>query len=57
MELVKKITELSKELSEKRQREVIDFIEFLRQKQLKEDMELMDEVFEENKKAMNELAK
>ncbi|MBS5951871.1 MAG: DUF2281 domain-containing protein [Clostridium sp.] len=57
MELVKKITELSKELSEKRQCEVIDFIEFLIQKQLKEDMELMDEVFEENKKAMEELAK
>lgn len=57
MELLKKITELSKDLSEKRQREVIDFIEFLRQKQLKEDMELMDEVFEENKKAMEELVK
>lgn len=57
MELLKKITELSKELSEKRQNEVIDFIEFLRQKELKEDMELMEEIFEENKEAMEELAK
>lgn len=57
MELLKKITELSKELSEKRQHEVIDFIEFLRQKQLKEDMELMEEIFEENKEVMDKLSR
>ncbi|MGG7143621.1 DUF2281 domain-containing protein [Clostridium nigeriense] len=57
MELVKKITELSKNLSEKRQHEVIDFIEFLIKKQLKEDIEVMDEIFEDNKEVMKELAK
>ncbi|WP_346889200.1 DUF2281 domain-containing protein [Clostridium sp. UBA1056] len=57
MDLSEKITELAKDLSEKRQNEVIDFIEFLKQQQLKEDMEIMDKIFEENEEVMEKLAK
>ena len=57
MSLAEKINELTKELSEEKQREIIDFIEFLKQKQLKEDIYIIDTILEENKEAMEELAK
>jgi len=57
MDLSEKISELVKDLSEDKQLQVIDFIEFLRQKQLKEDMEIMDKIFEDNREVMEELAK
>ncbi|MBV7276053.1 DUF2281 domain-containing protein [Clostridiaceae bacterium UIB06] len=52
-----KIIQDVNDLSEEKQKEVIDFIEFLKQKQNKEDDEIIDKVVLENAEAMEELAK
>lgn len=57
MNLAEKINELAKDLNENKQIEVIDFMEFLKQKQLKEEMNIMEEIFIENAEAMKELSK
>lgn len=57
MDLEDKINELVKDLNKDKQLQVIKYIEFLKQKELKEDIELMDEIFEKNEEAMEKLAK
>jgi hypothetical protein len=57
MGLAERIIQDMNNLSEEKQMEVIDFIEFLKQKQDKEDDEIINKVVLENAEAMEELAK
>ncbi|MDQ2086334.1 DUF2281 domain-containing protein [Herbivorax sp. ANBcel31] len=57
MSLAEKLIKDFEQLSENKKKEVIDFVEFLKIKERKEKMELMDSVIEENEEALKELAK
>ncbi|RXM74392.1 DUF2281 domain-containing protein [Clostridium tetani] len=57
MSLVKKLIELSKDMSEDMLLEVIDFAEYLKEKNNKEHKELVDKFIKENDIALRELAK
>lgn len=57
MTLVEKFVKEFEELSTDRQAEVIDFIEFLKEKENKKIEGLMDLIIDENKEALLELAK
>ncbi len=57
MTLVEKFVKEFEELSTDRQAEVIDFIEFLKEKENKRIEGLMDLIIDENKEALLELAK
>lgn len=57
MTLVEKFVKEFEELSTDRQAEVIDFIEFLKEKENKKIEGLMDLIIDENKDALLELAK
>ncbi|WP_102400292.1 DUF2281 domain-containing protein [Haloimpatiens massiliensis] len=57
MSLAKKLIELSKDMSEDMLSEVIDFAEYLKEKNNNEHKKLVDEFIEENDVALKELAK
>lgn len=57
MTLVEKFVKEFEELSVDRQAEVIDFIEFLREKESKKIEKHMDEIIDKNMEALLELAK
>jgi len=57
MGLAERLIKDFEELPETQKREVIDFVEFLKQKNQKRLEEMMDEVIFENKNALEELAK
>ncbi len=57
MNLAEKLVEDFEQLSEEKKREVIHFVEFLKIKDKKEKLKSMDLVIDENKEALQELAK
>lgn len=57
MSLAERLIKDFEELPETQKREVMDFVEFLKQKNQKRLEEMMDEVIFENKDALEELAK
>lgn len=57
MSLAERLIKDFEELPENHKREVIDFVEFLKQKNQKRLENMMDEVIFENKDALEELAK
>ncbi len=57
MSLAEKLVNDFNELPEEKKREVIDFVEFLKKKENSSVEMLMDDVIEENKVALEELAK
>ena len=57
MSLAEKLVKDFEQLSEDKQKEVIDFVEFLKIKERKEKIELMDSIIDENGEALKELAK
>lgn len=57
MTLAEKLLQEFQELPEDKQRQTIDFVEFLRAKEQKELENNMDAVIADNKKAFMELAK
>lgn len=57
MSLAERLIKDFEELPEIHKREVIDFVEFLKQKNQKRLENMMDEVILENKDALEELAK
>jgi uncharacterized protein YfbU (UPF0304 family) len=57
MSLAEKLVKDFEQLTEEKKREVIDFVEFLRIKQKKGKIELMDFIIDENDDALKELAK
>lgn len=57
MTLAEKLVLNFNELDETGQKEVVDFAEFLKNKKEKELFNLMDEVINENKVALDELSK
>jgi hypothetical protein len=57
MSLAEKLVEICNSLTEDKKTEIIDFAEFLKQKQEKEDEEIFKKVISENAEALEELAK
>ncbi|MDP4183460.1 MAG: hypothetical protein Q8942_20525 [Bacillota bacterium] len=57
MSLAEKLIKDFEQLSEDKKKEVIDFVEFLKIRERKEKLELMDSVIDENEEALKELAK
>lgn len=57
MSLAEKLVKDFEQLSEDKKKEVIDFVEFLKIKERKEKIELMDSIIDENEEALKELAK
>jgi len=57
MTLAEKLLQQFQELPEDKQRQTIDFVEFLRAKEQKELENMMDDVITENKEAFLELSK
>jgi len=57
MTLAEKLVREFQELPDEKQKEVIDFVEFLRNKQQKELEIMMDDIITENREAFIELAK
>ena len=57
MVLVEKLLQDFQGLPEDKKQQVIDFVEFLQEKQRKEIEQMMDNVITENKEAFLELAK
>lgn len=57
MSLAEKLAKDFEELSEEKKKEVIDFVEFLKIKEKKGKIELMDFIIDENQDALKELAK
>ncbi|EYE87167.1 hypothetical protein Q428_14855 [Fervidicella metallireducens AeB] len=57
MTLAEKLVKDFESLPELQKREVIDFVEFLKQKQQKEMENLMDSIIFQNEEALKELSK
>lgn len=57
MVLVEKLLQDFQGLPDDKKQQVLDFVEFLQEKQRKEIEQMMDNVIEENKEAFLELAK
>lgn len=57
MSMVEKFIEEYQKLNEEQKREVINFIEFLKYKEEKEDASIITKVITENEKALKELRK
>ncbi|SHJ97418.1 Protein of unknown function [Clostridium cavendishii DSM 21758] len=57
MTIAERIIELSKEIPEDKLAEVIDFMEFLKEKELKQRRSLIDEIMIEDNETLEELAK
>ena len=57
MSLAKKLVDEFKELDDRQQQEVIDFVEFLKMKKESHIESLMDEIIDDNKEALKELGR
>jgi hypothetical protein len=57
MTLAEKLVGEFEQLSEEKKKEVIDFVEFIKGKELREIENLMEAVITENNEALKELAK
>ncbi len=57
MRLAEKLVQEFEKLPEEKKKEVIDFVEFLKQKDRKDKQALMDSIIDENAEALKELAK
>lgn len=57
MTLADKLLQDFQELPEEKKQQVIDFVEFLKNKQQKELEAMMDDIIDRNKEALLELAK
>lgn len=57
MSLAEKLVKDFEQLSDEKKKEVIDFVEFLKIKEKKEKIRLMDFIIDENQDALKELAK
>ena len=57
MRLAEKLVQEFEKLPEEKKKEVIDFVEFLKQKDKKDKQALMDGIIVENAEALRELAK
>lgn len=57
MSLAEKLIELTKDMSEEKIAEVIDFAEFIKNKEKKEQLKIMEDLLIENAEAMEELSK
>lgn len=57
MTLAEKLLQEFQKLPEDKQRQTIDFVEFLRNKEQKELEDMMDAVIDDNREAFRELAK
>ena len=57
MRLAEKLVQEFEKLPEDKKKEVIDFVEFLKQKDRKDKQALMDSIIDENAEALKELAK
>ncbi|MBA1334677.1 MAG: Ribonucleases G and E [Firmicutes bacterium] len=57
MSLAEKLIKEFEQLTEEKKKEVIDFVEFIKAKEQKEIENLMDTVIDENREALEELAK
>ncbi len=57
MTLADKLIKDFEQLPEEKKKEVLDFVEFLKQKEQREVENLMDEVIRENREALEELSK
>ena len=57
MGLTEKLIKEFEQLSDKRKMEVLDFVEFVKEKEKRELVNLMDAVIEENREALEELSK
>ena len=57
MTLAEKLLKEFEQLTEEKKKEVIDFIEFIKAKEEKEIENLMDTIIDENREALEELAK
>ncbi|MEA4960260.1 DUF2281 domain-containing protein [Lutispora sp.] len=57
MRLAEKLVQEFEKLPEEKKKEVIDFVEFLKQKDKKDKQALMDGIIDENAEALRELAK
>lgn len=57
MSLAEKLVKDFEQLTEEKKREVIDFVEFLKIKEKKGKLDLMDCIIDENQDALKELGK
>lgn len=57
MRLAEKLVQEFEKLPEEKKKEVIDFVEFLKQKDKKDKQALMDSIIDENAEALKGLAK
>lgn len=57
MTLEDKLIKEFEQLTEERKKEVIDFVEFIKAKQQREIEQLMDSIIDDNREALEELAK
>lgn len=57
MRLAEKLVQEFEKLPEEKKMEVLDFVEFLKQKDRKDKQALMDSIIDENAEALKELAK
>lgn len=57
MRLVEILVQESEKLPDEKKKEVIDFVEFLKQKDRKDKQALMDSIIDENLQSLKELAK
>lgn len=57
MRLAEILVQEFEKLSDEKKKEVIDFVEFLKQKDRKDKQALMDSIIDENAEALKELAK
>lgn len=57
MRLAEKLVQEFEKLPEDKKKEVIDFVEFLKQKDRKDKQALMDSIIDENAEALKALAK
>jgi uncharacterized protein YfbU (UPF0304 family) len=55
--LAEKLLKEFEQLTEEKKKEVIDFVEFIKVKEQREIEKLMDTIIDENKEALEELAK
>lgn len=57
MGLAEKLIRDFEQLSEEKKKEVIDFVEFIKIRERKEKIEIMDSIIDENHEALKELSK
>lgn len=57
MTLAQKLLEVIEDISDEKLNEIIDFAEYLREKELKENKSLIDALIDEYDEALRELAK